>query len=372
MSYSLATLWHDRSRFLPGVLAVAFSALLIMLQGGLLLGLFSLTSTPIDSSAADVWVGHPMASSIELGRPISERWINRVAMEPEVVRTEAFLQAFALLQKPDGSTELCTVIGTRLDDDSLGAARQLTPDLREKLAEPGAFVVDESELLRLGLSGPGNAAEIHGHRVRLVGVVQGLRSLGTPYLFCSLGTARMLADGLQPDQTAYVLARTRSAEEAEALVQRLRTTYDVAAFTSADFSTRTRLHWLLKTKAGIAGGWTVVLGLIVGAVITSQTLYAATMASLREYAVLRALGVPRWRIGGAVLSQSFWVGGAGVLLSLPAAFLLAHVLNLLGVNVVLPRWVLGSAASLTLAMALIAGVISLRSLRRMEPVDLLR
>ena len=29
MSYSLATLWHERQRFLPGVLAVAFSALLI-------------------------------------------------------------------------------------------------------------------------------------------------------------------------------------------------------------------------------------------------------------------------------------------------------------------------------------------------------
>ena len=28
MSYSLATLWHDRQRYLPGMLAVAFSAYL--------------------------------------------------------------------------------------------------------------------------------------------------------------------------------------------------------------------------------------------------------------------------------------------------------------------------------------------------------
>ena len=39
MSYSLATLWHDRQRYLPGMLAVAFSAVLIALQCGLLLGL---------------------------------------------------------------------------------------------------------------------------------------------------------------------------------------------------------------------------------------------------------------------------------------------------------------------------------------------
>ena len=57
MPYSLATLWHERNRYLPAVLAVAFSALLIALQCGLLLGLFSITSTPIDHAGADLWVG---------------------------------------------------------------------------------------------------------------------------------------------------------------------------------------------------------------------------------------------------------------------------------------------------------------------------
>jgi putative ABC transport system permease protein len=372
MSYSLATLWHDRARFLPGVLAVAFSAMLIMLQGGLLLGLFSLTSTPIDHSSADVWVGHATASSLELGRPISERWVSRVRMEEGVVRAEGFLQGFAVLQKPDGGSELCTLIGTHLDDGALGAVRQLTPELRERLAEPGAIIVDESELGRLGLSSVGDTAEVAGHRVRLVGIVQGLKSLAAPYVFCSLRTARLLSDALQQHQTTFVLARCASAEHAGALVKRLRGEYGVSAFASADFSTKTRLHWLLKTKAGIAGGWTVVLGLIVGAVITSQTLYAATMASQREYAVLRALGVPRRRIAGAVLAQAFWVGGAGVLLALPAAFVMAGALILLGVHTVLPWWVLGSAAGLTLSMAVFSGFVALRALRRMEPVDLLR
>ena len=37
MSYALTTLWYERQRYLPGVLAVGFSALLIALQAGLLL-----------------------------------------------------------------------------------------------------------------------------------------------------------------------------------------------------------------------------------------------------------------------------------------------------------------------------------------------
>ena len=59
MSYSLTTLWYERQRYLPGVLAVGFSALLIALQCGLLLGLFSITSIPIDHTRADVWIGSP-------------------------------------------------------------------------------------------------------------------------------------------------------------------------------------------------------------------------------------------------------------------------------------------------------------------------
>ena len=54
MSYALLTLWFDRQRYLPGVLAVAFSALLIALQCGLLFGLLSVTSIPIDSTTASV------------------------------------------------------------------------------------------------------------------------------------------------------------------------------------------------------------------------------------------------------------------------------------------------------------------------------
>ncbi len=50
MFYSLKTLWYERQRYLPGALAVSFSAVLIALQGGLLLGLFAITSIPIDHS----------------------------------------------------------------------------------------------------------------------------------------------------------------------------------------------------------------------------------------------------------------------------------------------------------------------------------
>ena len=371
MSYALATLWHERQRFLPGILAVAFSALLIVMQCGLLLGLFAITSIPIDHSRADVWVGSPQVLSVDLGRPVPERYLTRVAAQPEVERCEDFLQGFMHWTKPDGGSELCIVVGLRLGEDALGALRELTPALRARLAQPGAIIVDEGELDRLGIHGVGDVAEITSQRVRVVGLVRGLRSLSGPYVFCSVETARGLLR-MSPEQTVYVLARCRNPADAPAVVRRLRAYPTMSAFTSEEFSLRSRLHWLTKTKAGIALGFAAALGLLVGAVVTSQTLYAATAASLREYAVLRALGIPRWRMALTVLAQSFWVGVAGLACAVPAVFGLQQVAGAAGVPVQLPGWLLGGGAAVTMAMALLSGLAALRSLRLVEPAVLLR
>jgi putative ABC transport system permease protein len=371
MSYSLATLWHDRSRYLPGVLAVAFSAVLIALQCGLLLGLFAITSMPIDHTRADVWIGGPDVVSVDVTRAIPESYLTRLAAQPEVASCEIYVQSYSQWLKPAGGVELCIVIGSRLGPEALGSVDELTPELRGLLTEPGAIVVDESDLGRLGISGVGDTGEIAGNRVRVVGLVYGLRSIAGPYIFCSIETARMLVR-LPRDHSSYILARCHNRADAQALLTRLRKDNNLSAFTSEEFSLRSRLHWLFKTKAGIALGYAAALGLLVGAVVTSMTLHAATAASVREYAVLQALGIPRWRMASAVLSQSFWVGFSGVSLALPAVFTFAQIATKLGARVQLPWWLLAGAGAITLVMAMMAGLFALRSLRQVEPAILLR
>jgi putative ABC transport system permease protein len=371
MGYALTTLWHERQRYLPGVLAVAFSALLIALQCGLLLGLFSITSIPVDHSAAHIWIGSPDVLSVDLGRPIPVQFMSRLASEPGVEPPEPFLQGFGIWTKPTGGSDLCIVIGSRLENDSLGALVDLTPEVRSKLTEPGAIAVDESELGRLGLKGVGDTAEITGHRVRVVALLRGLKSMAGPYVFCSIRTARPLLR-MREDQTTFLLARCKNPEDAPRIVDRLRQYGNMSAFVSSEFSFRSRLHWLTKTKAGIALGYAALLGLMVGGVVTSQTLYAATAASLREFAVLRALGIPRWRMALMVVMQSFWVGLFGCVLAFPTSFALAEVADIMGAKVMLPPWLLAAAGVVTMAMALGSGLAALRSLRLIEPAILLR
>lgn len=370
MSFSLATLWHERSRFLPAILAVAFSALLIAVQGGLLFGIFSLFALPIDRSRAELWVGYPGAPSVDLCLPIPKAWEARLAVQPEVERVESYLYGTVIWGKRGGGIETCSIIGSRLDSESLGAVEELTAELRSRLMEPGSVVVDESALADLGLTGAGDSAEVAGHRVRVVGVVRGLKGVAGAYLFCSLPTAQALLR-LPPEQVTFLLARCHNAADVPAVVERLRAYENMSAFSRDEFSLRSRMHWLLKTNAGVALGCAALLGLIVGAAVTSQTLSAATAASLRELAVLEALGIPTWRMQALVLTQSFWVGLFGVALAVPAAFGSAGIMRALGAQIVLPAWILGSAVALTMLMALAAGCVSLRSLRGVEPAALL-
>lgn len=372
MFYTLAILWYERRRFLPAVMAVAFSALLAALQGGLLLGTFSSVSVPIDHADADIWIACPDVVTIDLGRPVPESWRSRLSL-PEIVQREEYVQGYAFWRKPSGALELVIVIGSRLHKESLGKVHALNETLCRRLAEPDTIVVDEGDVGRLGITSEGYRAEVSGKNLKVVGKVRGLKGLPGPYLFCSLETARAVLR-LRSRESTYLLARCRHSEDAAVVAERLRQRYprDMGVLTRQQFSLRSRCHWLIQTGGGAALLCAALLGLFVGAVVTGQTLYAATLASLREYAVLRALGTPRWRIAATIQSQAFCVGVAGILMALPAVLILGRLAALGGAQVQLPSWLLAGSGAITLVIALLSGLWSQRSLRLAEPATLLR
>jgi putative ABC transport system permease protein len=375
MSYALQTLLHERARYASGVLAVTFSAVLIALQCGLMLGLFKITSIPIDTTRADIWVGSTAVPSVDLGKPIPESYLSRVQGLDGVTDVRLYVGNFANFTKPVGGTELCFLLGSDVDYGSISAATVLTPDQLALLTEPGSIVVDESDVKRLNLDVPGGKAKINGREVRLVGTVKGLRSLAAPWVFCSLHTARALLGFLLPaDHVTYLLAKTDSPARARQVVAELKAQYgaDMVAYTAEEFSIGSRKYWLFRTKAGIALGYAALLGLFVGAVITAQTLYSATAANAKEFALLLAMGIPRWRIKLMVLAQSFWVGVIGVALAYPVSQGLRALARQVGADVDL-RWeVLLGTAGITLVMAVASGWYAQWSVRRIEPMSLLR
>ncbi|MGH8079498.1 MAG: ABC transporter permease, partial [Lysobacter sp.] len=56
-SLARQTLLFEWRRFLPAVLAIGFSSLLLLLQAALVLGIFGSASVYVSGSSADLWMG---------------------------------------------------------------------------------------------------------------------------------------------------------------------------------------------------------------------------------------------------------------------------------------------------------------------------
>jgi putative ABC transport system permease protein len=195
----------------------------------------------------------------------------------------------------------------------------------------------------------------------------------TPGLICSLRTARCLLPALRSGEVTYLIARCRDPRLADTVASRLRAAHpEMAVLTRKELAAQTRDYWLLKTRAGIVLATTALLGLLVGVIITTQTFYSVTAAAWRELAVLRALGIPRWRVTTMLLWQVLGVAVAGCTGAVPVTLALVRLGERFGVEVVLSPELVTAVAGLMLVSSALAGLVAARSLRLVEPAALLR
>jgi putative ABC transport system permease protein len=377
LPYSLKMLWRDRRRFLPALLAIGLSAVLIAVQCGLVLGLVRCTSALVDYCRAQIWVLPRDAPSLHQNYQLPLAWQARLDLHPGVERSEIYRTAGGRWRPPGrGTTELCMVVGMRLDDDSLAALNVLTPELRAALAEPGAVAIDAWEFPTLDLTGaPYEKGEVNGQEVHLAALLHGFHGFSFAYIFCSQETFQRLVPiaAENPDAVSCLVARCHRPEDVGQVVTALRRDYpDMGVYGSDELSTNVRFYWLFRSRGGAVLICTMTLALLVGLAVTSETLYAAVLAQAQEFAVLDALGIPTKHVAGLVLAQALWLGVGGVLMAVPIAVILARVALRFHTQVVLSAPIVSITFALTLGIAFLAGLFSLRPLRSLEPAKLLR
>ena len=370
------TLVHEWRRFLPAMLAVAFSGLLLLVQAALVLGIFGSAAVYIEKSGGDLWVGHPGTQSIELGRPIPADVEMKLLMDPDVARVEPFRWIDGDWRGPADRGGLSVFVsGIDPRPDGLMFADVLPRDLRARLEEPGGVIVDRADLPKLGLHVGGNAV-VNGRRVRIVGVADGLRALGGVNIVASLDTARRLDDdSADVERVAYYVVALRDASRADAVRARLQPTSSAARYevwTRDAFAHRAVTYWMFETGAGLGVVLLALVVFCVGAIITSQTLMGAVAGSIREYATLHALGVAFGDLRRVVLQQAGWVGAAGLAVGGVLTAIVVVLAKHRDVPVQLDALTVAACAALVMAIALVSGLAAVRALRHADPAMLLR
>ena len=143
-----------------------------------------------------------------------------------------------------------------------------------------------------------------------------------------------------------------------------------ACATKADFIARERAYWNSATPIGYVFAFGAIMGLVVGAIIVYQILFADVSEHLNEYATLRAIGYPNRFVSGIVLQQA---GILGVLGFIPGALAAQWLYQQAGAATRLPLYLTTDRAvtvfALTLGMCAFSGLLALRRVRRLDPAD---
>ena len=370
------TLVYEWRRFVPVVLAVGFSGLMLVAQAALVLGIFGTAAIYVKASSADLWVGYPGTQSVNFGQSIDPDVAMRLRMDPDVLDVEPYewVDGDWRAQASDSGSVSVYLSGVSVSDGAMMFDQLLGADMRARLREPGAVIVDEADLQTLGLNRDVSRAWINGKPVRVVGLLRGLRGLGGVNVLASVDTAREVKGEPDVRGSTYYVARTRIAPE---LVQ-ARLNDGTTAFgpyevwTADQFASRSQRYWLLDTGAGMAVLFIALIVCLVGAVITNQSFAAVVAGSAREYATLNALGASRTALAKVVIEQSCMVGGMGMVLAAVISSALLALAALYHVPVAMTPLVALACAVLVGLMSLLSSVMAVRVLWRTDPSLLLR
>ncbi len=373
---AVRNLLHDRMRFAITVAGITVAIWLVFLQGGIYLGFMGNASSMIDKSGADIWIVSRNSPNFDWSKPFPERYLSKVRSTDGVLKAQTLIFAWAFMRMPGGGTEQVELIGYHPSraESGWGEPWGFTQGGVMSVVGGDYITVDESSRKRLGGLGLGDRVEIFGMEVRVSAVTKGIRSLTTaPYIFTSYGTAQKLAGYLGSKNTVFILVKAAPGVPPRELKARLQARLpNVDVLTKSEYSGRTKRYWTIQTGMGFGFLIMAALALAVGLAIVGQTIYAATMEHIREYATLKALGATNAEIRSILWIQAGVNAVLGFVLSIGFVVLAAKVLTDLRLTVKIPPELFVLVFIIDLAMCLTASAVSVRKALSLDPAMVFR
>ena len=389
MSLALATLIYEWRRYMAAVVALAFSGLLVLAFTGMFMGIGKAFTAQIDRARADIMVLGPGAKALfntggASGLP--RRMIPLVYTHPAVVQVAPLDGSggrFMNIPPTDSANpgaapkdRKMEFVNVNIIDAIPGHVTVPTDysvELIETLRQPYAIAVDQSALKRLGVK-LGDKALYNGRTVTIAAVTTGYPNMMQPTLVMSRDSLRLLGEADTGPRVGPLLVKISDPAQAEVVAAQLNTLGkgQFRAWTRGELADANQSMMFQEQFISVILIFALIIGAIIGVVITWQTLRGAIMANIKEFASLRALGVPMSALRGIVMELSFWVGVTGIL----GAGLLTWAVSTLalmgGLPMAFPPALVIFISIFLLFCAMLSGLLSLGMLKKSQPADLLR
>jgi putative ABC transport system permease protein len=366
----------NRGKYYSIIFGISFACMLMTQQLSLFVGLMRLTSGRIrDIECADIWVMKPSVKFIDESDPLSEGDLYRIRGVPGVAWAVRLYKGMARGQFPDGNFKQFMLIG--VDDESLiGAPRHMILGSLADLRRPDAVVIDEHGWRAIFPNQPmgtGRVIHMNDRRAQIVGICRATPTFLTyPIAWTRYSQAVRYAPQ-ERRSLSFVLAQAEPGLPVDEVCSRIRTQTGLLALSQQGFAETTVRYYMERTGIPVNFGITVMLGFIIGSAIAGQTFYLFTLDNLKQYGVLKAMGLTNGRLIALVMLQGFTVGLLGYCLGvgMAAGFETFLAWKLAGARVLPPMYmawqilVLSGFAAVSIVIG--SAVLSVRRALRLEP-----
>jgi putative ABC transport system permease protein len=373
LTVAIKNLLHDKTRFAIALVGVTFAVVLISAQAGIFLALMDSSATIIQNTDADIWVTSKNSRNFDFSQPFPENKIHRVLSTPGVASAEKFFLGWWVIRLPDGGSEQVEIIGYN-PDTGMGGPWRMREGRIDQVKGGMHAIMDESSMRRLGPFRVGDYRELVNRRVKIVGISEGARSFTTaPFVFVSYKTAQQIVSYFPPESTVFILARVTPGADPRAVASEIRRNVDyVDVYTKDEYARKTKLYWMVETGIGFGFLLTMLMGFLVGIVIVGQTIYSSTIAHLKEFGTLKAIGASNRHIYQIILHQALTNAVVGFIVGAVVTLLAKGVLEGMGMTMLLPPRILTAIFGVTLLMCLLAAFISIWRTMQLEPAEVFR
>ncbi|WP_026172684.1 ABC transporter permease [Asticcacaulis benevestitus] len=379
MSLALSTLLYEWRRYMAAVIALAVAGLLVLAMSGMFMGMAKSFTATVDKSPAHVMILPPQAEGLfgnNSGQP--RRLIPTIYQHPDVLEVQPLNGSWAFWSNfpKDGQPAKGDGVQVVVVDPVKGAVTLPTDFSDEVIAalqQPFTVVVDRSSLNKLGVK-VGDKAKMNGRTVTVGAVVDGYPSMFNSQVFVSYQTGKLIYVVDEGQRVGPLVVKIKDPSKAKQVADELNAMShgQYKAWTRDQLSKSSQKSMLKEGGISMMIGFAVLVGIFIGIVITWQTLQGAIMANIKEFASLRALGVSMGALRLIIMELSFWVGVAGLTMTVFLTSLVAFAAHSAAVPMDFPLFIVIPVTIGLMLIAILSGLFSLGVLKKSQPADLLR
>ena len=357
-------LFQDRRRVVLAVGGVAVALLLVFVLQGIFDGAMRQVTAYLRGLPADVVVSQKGVKTMHMSSSaLPESVVERVGALDGVARVDA-IRFTTQTVRANGRSQLSYVIGY---DTATGRGG---PEhlVKGRVPRSGEVILDQVAADELGVA-PGSRVDTLGHRA----VVSGLSSGGTNMANTTTFIPTEDFAAARGPAVSYLLVKAAGGVSANALVRRIEGEVPGVSAQTRDGIVEQESNIVRDMSADVMQIMTVI-GFLIALAVVALTLFTATLAKLREYAVVKAIGATPTRLTRMVMVQAVWSAGLALAVALLLTFGVQWLVATVTPNVriaVEPSAVVRAGVAMLLA-AVLGALVPVRRLVKLDPMTVFR